>query len=435
MAGYLEDLDELILKCRNKNAREYIRESVASYRAEAYRSAIVSCWVAVCYDLIEKLRELALAGDKQAEKKIDVLDAIHRENDTSRFLKFEREILEFARDKVELISAIEYEDLARILKDRHRCAHPSLNAEGEQYAPPAELARLHIHSAVTHLLQHEPAQGKFALERVLSQLNSKYFPSSRPAVQKALQNSPICRARPSLVRSFIAVLLKDLFLGEPKDYTTESKLTASLHAVCKMHREVYEERCADILPDIVSRVSDGNLHHAVQKVQEFPNAWEFLGETQQSRLTQYIAILPTQHFSIIDDTLSFSPLKKVAEKRVNHASIEDLQAIIPFFTVPAEVIDRAIKLYHRAKNYDEANKIAFLLKSYSSDFSGEQIRTLLSKISDNAQITDSFELPNLLEEVRETASKKSLKLDDLLREYGLEEHCECVSDDEEEIPF
>ena len=43
MAGYLEDLDELVLKCRNKNAREYIRESVACYRAQAYRSAIVSC--------------------------------------------------------------------------------------------------------------------------------------------------------------------------------------------------------------------------------------------------------------------------------------------------------------------------------------------------------------------------------------------------------
>jgi hypothetical protein len=78
VAGNLVDLDELILKCRNDSSKEFIRESVVSYRAGAYRSSIVSCWVAVCYDLIEKLRELALAGDKQAEEKVEELGVTSR---------------------------------------------------------------------------------------------------------------------------------------------------------------------------------------------------------------------------------------------------------------------------------------------------------------------------------------------------------------------
>lgn len=435
MAGYLEDLDELVLKCRNKNAREYIRESVAGYRAEAYRSAIVACWVAVCYDLIEKLRELSLAGDKQAEEKISILDAIHRDNDTSRSLKFEREILVFARDKIELISALEYEDLNRILQDRHRCAHPSLNADGEQYAPPAELARLHIHSAVTHLLQHEPAQGKFALERILKQLDSKYFPTGRADVLKALQNTPIRRARPSLVRNLISVLLKKLILEEQKDYTTSSKLTSSLSAVCTMHRDLYEARCAEILPDFVSRVEDANLHHVVTKITRFPCAWKSLGHTQQARLTSYVKKLPTEHFSIIDDILSFPVLKEVAAKRVKFASLDDLEAVIPFFEVPCEVIDRSVDLYHKAKNFDEANRISDQINMFASDFSDEQVRTLLSKLQENDQVLGSYGFPKMLEMIRNTASKHSMDFDEILREYGLEDHCKDASNQLDEIPF
>lgn len=435
MAGYLEDLDELVLKCRNKNAREYIRESVASYRAEAYRSAIVSCWVAVCYDMIEKLRELALAGDKQASEKIEDLEAIHRSGDTTRSLKFEREILAFARDKVELISALEYEDLDRILKDRHRCAHPSLNAEGEQYAPPAELARLHIHSAVTHLLQHEPAQGKFALDRMLTQIRSKYFPSSQADVLKVFKNSPIRRARPSLVRNLISVLLKDLFLEEEKDYTTSSKLTSSLSAIYTMHRTIYEQRCGEILSGIVSRVGDESLYHVVMNISRFPCAWESLDHTQQGRTSRYVTELPTKYFNVIDDSLSFPPLKKAAMRRLKHASIEDLDEVFPFFGVPKEIIDRAIEIYHNANSFDEANRISPIIVSFLSDFSDEQVRRLISKMASNRQIMESFQLPDMLAKIREAAYKKSLDIDEILREYNLAEFSESTSDKGNEIPF
>jgi hypothetical protein len=43
----LADLDELILRCRSKQARQYIAEAVACYRAGAFRSCIVATWVVV----------------------------------------------------------------------------------------------------------------------------------------------------------------------------------------------------------------------------------------------------------------------------------------------------------------------------------------------------------------------------------------------------
>ncbi|GAK61608.1 hypothetical protein U27_01509 [Candidatus Vecturithrix granuli] len=55
---YLSDLDELVQQVREEKSRTYITEAIKSYRAGAYRAAIVSTWIAVVYDIILKLREL-----------------------------------------------------------------------------------------------------------------------------------------------------------------------------------------------------------------------------------------------------------------------------------------------------------------------------------------------------------------------------------------
>jgi hypothetical protein len=86
----LADLDELILRCHDERARSYIVEAVGCYRAGAYRSAIAATWVAVCYDIIDKLRDLSLAGDEGAESVIETLDAARRANDLPRTLASRR---------------------------------------------------------------------------------------------------------------------------------------------------------------------------------------------------------------------------------------------------------------------------------------------------------------------------------------------------------
>ena len=93
----LADLDELILLCRDEKARLYIEEAVSCYRSGAYRSAIVATWIAVCYDIIDKLRELALSGDKEAELQVKAIEETRAANNFARALQFERAILDLAR--------------------------------------------------------------------------------------------------------------------------------------------------------------------------------------------------------------------------------------------------------------------------------------------------------------------------------------------------
>ena len=67
----LFDLDELAQKVIASVSRECISEAVAAYRA-----AIGVIWVAICTDLIEKIRELAALGDAEARAESEYFETI-----------------------------------------------------------------------------------------------------------------------------------------------------------------------------------------------------------------------------------------------------------------------------------------------------------------------------------------------------------------------
>jgi hypothetical protein len=233
----LHDLEELVLRCRNQGAKTYIGEAVGSYRAGSYRAAIVATWIAVAFDIIDKLRELSFSGDKAAERLVEEFEAIRKAHDLTRALAFERKLLDVARDKFELISPIEHQDLSRIQEDRHRCAHPSLISDSEIFSPSAELARLHIRSAVEILLMNEPAQGRAALDGLMKEISSPYFPDTEGDALKVLEKSPLKRARPSLARNFIVVIVKTM-LAE-NEIKQQWRFSAALAACKALHTDVW----------------------------------------------------------------------------------------------------------------------------------------------------------------------------------------------------
>jgi hypothetical protein len=79
-------------------------------------------------------------------------------------------------------------------------------SEENPFSPPGELARLHIRSAVHHLLQHQPVQGKYALERLMVEIDSDYFPANKKAALVAFSSGPLKRPCDSLVRNLVVIL-------------------------------------------------------------------------------------------------------------------------------------------------------------------------------------------------------------------------------------
>lgn len=420
MSTPLIDLDELILRCRDDRAKAYVREAVASYRAGAFRSSIVAMWIAVCFDFIEKLQELALAGDKEADGLIGELEKIRSTGDVARALKFEKDLLISARDKFELISPLEYLDLSRLQEDRNRCAHPSLVAEGEAYDPSAELARLHIRSAVVSVLQHPPAQGKYALDRLLKEVESDYFPISFEDARDFFSTGPLRRPRESLVRNFVVILLKTLLLGT-KDYKYKRRISAALKATSYLHTEPFNATLKEKLSPLIRQVEDSELYSTFSFFQQVPDVWQFLAADVRQKLKNYVMGMPSDDLDYIDGALSFAPLKEIAEKRVKKATRKEL-ADSMFFDLPRQVGDRFVEIYLDSKSFDDANSWAKQMITHSSDFSADQVRRILKNAAGNSEVLGSFELGPLISALRKRKILPANEFEALLNNHDLESY-------------
>ncbi len=136
MQERLVNLDEMVLRCRDEAAKESISEALTCYRAGAFRACIVTTWLAVVFDFVAKLREMAGGGHGEASVILNEFDSICADlTDTrvGRSQKFEREVLSYAKDKLQLLSPFEYDELERLYKDRHKCAHPSMSTVEQIY--------------------------------------------------------------------------------------------------------------------------------------------------------------------------------------------------------------------------------------------------------------------------------------------------------------
>ncbi|MET0076216.1 MAG: hypothetical protein ABW130_18345 [Candidatus Thiodiazotropha lotti] len=420
MASPLSDLDELVLKCRDEKAKSYIKESVSCYKSGAFRSAIVSAWIAVSFDIIDKLKDLSLAGDKEAEKQLEKFEKARKAGDIAQSLKFERDILVTARDKLELISHIEFIDLERLQQDRNRCAHPSMTSDGEIFNPSAELARVHIRSAVECLLQYPPAQGKYALESLLEEVKSEYFPTSLDKAVIALENSPLFKARESLVRNFTIVLLKRV-LKEATDYKEKLRISSALNSIFRMHKDVFDSTLKDKLSGLFKSLEDKDLDKTFHVLQSLPDSWEYLDPDVKQKLESYVEKLPKEQLEEIDFLLTHTGLSASAKKRILIATRAELDHPL-FFDLPTPVADRIVKLFIESGSFDQANSFSSTVTRYASDFSKDQVEKIIRACGENGQIKDSFQIGSVINSMRKNKNVSDEEIDSWLTDVGLKEY-------------
>jgi hypothetical protein len=390
---------------------------VASYRAGAFRATIVATWIAVCFDLIEKLRELALTGDKEAEKQVQDLEMTRRTGDPSRALKFERELLAVAKDKFELLSPLEFIDLERLQADRNRCAHPSLTVDEKAYSPSAELARLHIHSAVTHLLQHPPAQGKFALDRLRAEIESDYFPANVEGAKVVFSSGPLRRPRESLVRNLVVILVKAI-LKEKPEYKRRARLTAALDAIELLHPESYVKILKEVTSKIFRSIDDENIHSQINFLNATPRVWQYLDADVQQRVKNYVSDLPSAEIEELPNLLRLDFFKLEARRRLKKITQKEINDAM-FFDLHEELGDAIIEKYLRSSSFDEANEWARQLSFYATDFSKDQVCNIIAGIPKNNRIIGSYQMNSLLNTLRSKNKFSNGEFDELLQVNGL----------------
>jgi hypothetical protein len=413
------DLDELILLCRNEKAKSFIQEAVQCYKSGSYRQAIVATWIAVVYDVIHKLQELELAGDANAVKVLERYEKIRQAGDLKGSLDFERDILGIAKKDFELISDIEYIDLARLQEDRNRCAHPALNAFDEVYQPSAELARTHLRNAIEHLLQRPPVQGKAALARLMLDIESEYFPVNKDEAIKYFSAGALGRAKASLVRNFAIILIKGL-LDSDIDPRRRVRLYAAFNATVYLHSGITQATLADKLNDIVVQLADENLIEALRFTAEIPNAWGCLNDAAKSRIRTLVENLPLELEAVgIYNALRISDLEQVAIDHLSLISHTSLRILVSWGIERPEVLARAIDLYKNSTSFDMANSIGSgLIIPLAKLIPPAEVEKIIEACASNHEIIHSYERNAVLKHLRSCEIIPINQFDALLAQYG-----------------
>jgi hypothetical protein len=396
------DLDELIVRCRDKLSRQFIQEAVACYRAGAFRSCIVATWNAVVFNFLHKLRELDIFGDKKAAEILQEFDKLRSLNDNhkdkfKKLWEFESSITNWVLNDFELISPVEQLDIKRIFEDRSRCAHPSMISLEEPFEATAELARYHLRSAMNHLLQHPPVQGRAARERIFQDIASIYFPKDPNQAKEHFQNGLLARAKTTLINDIVIGITTSLLTEDRSDDEKERQFSALIATSWIYPKETREKLNSKLSEIILRKVKDENLDRVVTYLGSI-KVWDTLDISCEIKLKSYI-----ESIALFETNQANS--QKLSQKSVSTLTkasrIEFLrECVIKKFFVPM------IFLFQLNKNCeDDFFKGNILIPVFRELASEANLNDLLKMRSDTALKLDKNIEENIKIQIQNTSLK------------------------------
>lgn len=393
----LIDIEVLVEKISSAPAKSFVQEAVNCYRAGAYRSCVVATWVALVYDFVEKFRDLALSGDSAAKTLVIEFDRIQQERDTTAALKFEREVLDIAKDEYELLSPQEYVDLKRLFEDRNRFGHPNINQDSDILSATPELARNHLRNAVEHVMSRPPVQGKVAIQAVQSAVDSQYFPRTVDDALVALASTPIARAKRALVREFFLGCVISLLREKPPAETFERRCAAA-QACMRMHSEVVDEVIQTKITAVLDKTDDANLGYLVVLLSKIPKLISRVSEALKVRLKAYAKDLPEKELSVVNFASDLHFLSAEVICRLEQVTPSQLREFVQRSarSPTRPVINRAVRMLEESKSWDSSNSIcAAITERMLEQLTVEDAGAIL-RANSNGEVKWSFNYPPLL---------------------------------------
>lgn len=438
----LGDLDELILTCRNEEGRGYIAEAVACYRAGAYRACIVSTWIAVVFDLLSKIRELALSGDAEAQLIVDDLNKwqplIGKGDMTAikKSLDLERSIVSIVNDKFGFFEGMQVQDLDRLHDDRNRCAHPTYQGTEQPYAPSAELARTHLVDAVRHVLSQAPVQGKAATTQIIKLVESAYFPTDSETAKMQLKSAGLDRARDSLLRSVTDHLVFGLLEGSASLKGRPQTATA-LRAVCELHPLVCEPRVKRALNLICRRAPDPTLPLFIALQRHLSQAWNFLVADNQARLKEVVRRMDdTIAVRVLPAAVEISDMHDAVKERTNKLDPKQLGIVVEKSKHPI-FVQAGVDLYCGSKSWDSANmNYSLAIEPLLANLTEVQIKRILnSPVAESADLRGSHSFNNFCRYIYENEKLPKAEIVGSLTDQGMGHLATQLESSPDDIPF
>lgn len=418
-------LDEIILKCKGADSFSHIQEAMACYQSGAYRSAIVTAYVAVCFDLFSKLTGLSDGGDAEAKLILDRFNkasiGIKSDQNIKILLEIERNLIKTFRDKFEYFSSEQYIDLERLREDRNRCAHPTFYGEGLPFTPSPELARMHIRSAVDHVISQPLKQGKAAIAAITARVTSSTFPTDKDHALEVLRHSEIASARAPLIRA----LIDDAMFGYiDKDhvYYNNDKVVPLLKASLDMHRVVASPQVTKNINKLARDSSEQSQIAAGNFTLTFPDAAEDLDDAARVVVRSW---LPGKFERLagraVNIALDISWLRLHAVTLIPGLTKEQIAYVASAVVRPKrQLVEHVVNQYRSVHSFSDANTwYEKCVAEYVPHFGEDDVRNILDGINRGGDLLDSYTFPDFIKSVIEMGVVEKDRLIEIAQELGL----------------
>jgi len=205
----LSDMEELLEQIENIEIKDYMREAMSCYYANAYRGCIVLCVIAMFDDLMRKLQELSYINGT-ATGIYKVLLAKQEDQDV-----FENDMLTQLCSN-NIISKLEKDIFNNLKGLRNKSAHPS------GHKPTAEEARYVYSEVISKVITQPLLKTIHLIEDILKKINNaNFFYINTPDVIKSIVENEIINLHDDAYAMLIVKLtdeIKDAQLNDKKNY-------------------------------------------------------------------------------------------------------------------------------------------------------------------------------------------------------------------------
>lgn len=400
----LTDIDSLALTVRDPESRRLIGEAISAYRGGALRSAIVSTWIAVDYDIIAKARELSALGDLASTAFVKDLDQAIEHRAIAKLQTIETGLLATAFNHLQLLAHHEHEDLDRLQKDRHLCAHPAFATEDALFQPTPELVRTHITHALKHLLINAPLQGKSAIERFHADLLSPSFPVDGDSIGTFVRAKYLDRAKDVMIVNLIKSLLSAPFGIESSKYIGQRHQVArTLREIAKAKTAIFDETAKDHVARKFDAVPDAVLLSIGAFVESDTRIWEWLSEPTRIRFKKLLqdADADTLKAHSAFDAFVIPELADILLARFGSFE-QDVQIGIISQNPRPEFVAAAIRIYGDSGGWRTAEQRGrALMIPLAPLMTAAEVKAMLDAVKENSQIYEAGGTPDVLEHVLE----------------------------------
>ena len=398
----ITDIDTLALAVRDPESRRLIVEAIAAYRGGALRSAIVSTWIAVSFDIISKARELATQGEAAPKKFVKGLDQAIANRDIKKMQMIESDLLNVANKQLQFFAPHEFEALVRLQNDRNLCAHPAFIVEDELYQPSLELVRSHIVHALQHLLLHAPLQGKSAIARFEADITSLSFPTNSEDIGTYIRARYLGRAKDVLVTNLIKALISAPFGDERSRFSGRSRLLSmTLGEIAKAKTSIYDATVPSYVARKFDTVEDDVLLSICTFLEIDPRIWEWLSESVRLLVKRLLETADVEALKAhaAFDCFIIPELSEILLERFDGFD-RNIQISIISEHPRQELVGPGIEIYSQAGAYHIAEAWGrSIILSLTPFLAADDIRSLLEAVQDNEQIWCASGTPGILNAV------------------------------------